>query len=38
MMSSAIRVGGNKGKIYYWCGCELSKKQPFYDNSHKDDK
>ena len=24
-----------KGKIYYWCVCSLSKKQPFCDISHK---
>ena len=24
-----------KGKDYYWCGCGLSKSQPFCDGSHK---
>ena len=24
------------GKIYYWCACGLSKKQPFCDGSHKE--
>lgn len=24
-----------KGKIYFWCTCGLSKKQPFCDGSHK---
>jgi CDGSH-type Zn-finger protein len=33
-----MRVGVNKGKTYYWCGCGLSKKQPFCDGSHKEDK
>jgi CDGSH-type Zn-finger protein len=23
------------GKIYYWCACGRSKKQPFCDGSHK---
>jgi CDGSH-type Zn-finger protein len=36
--SPSIRVGVNKGKTYYWCGCGLSKKQPFCDGSHKEDK
>lgn len=35
--SPSIRVGVNKGKTYYWCGCGLSKKQPFCDGSHKED-
>ena len=24
-----------KGKIYFWCACGLSLKQPFCDGSHK---
>jgi len=24
-----------KGKIYPWCTCGLSQKQPFCDNSHR---
>lgn len=23
------------GRIYWWCACGLSKKQPFCDSSHK---
>ena len=23
------------GKIYWWCACGMSKKQPFCDGSHK---
>jgi CDGSH iron-sulfur domain-containing protein 3 len=23
------------GKVYYWCACGRSKKQPFCDGSHK---
>ena len=38
LKSPSIRVGVNKGKTYYWCGCGLSKKQPFCDGSHKEDK
>jgi len=33
-----MRVGVNKGKTYYWCGCGMSQKQPFCDGSHKEDK
>ena len=36
-IGSAIRVAVNKGKTYYWCSCGLSKSQPFWDNSHKED-
>ena len=25
-----------KGKIYFWCACGKSRKQPFCDGSHKD--
>ena len=24
-----------KGKIYFWCSCGLSQKQPFCDGTHK---
>jgi CDGSH-type Zn-finger protein len=24
------------GRIYYWCACGRSKKQPYCDGSHKD--
>ena len=24
-----------KGKIYFWCACGLSQKQPFCDGTHK---
>ena len=24
-----------KGKIYFWCVCGLSQKQPFCDGGHK---
>lgn len=25
-----------EGKIYFWCSCGRSKKQPFCDSSHKE--
>ncbi len=28
-------VDVKEGKIYFWCACGLSKKQPFCDGSHK---
>ncbi len=30
-----ITVDVEAGKIYWWCACGLSKKQPFCDGSHK---
>ena len=30
-----IGVDVIEGKNYAWCSCDLSKKQPFCDNSHK---
>ncbi len=32
---SAIVVGVEKNKSYFWCSCGLSSKQPFCDGSHK---
>ena len=32
---SPYKVKVEKGKIYSWCACGLSKKQPFCDNSHR---
>ena len=32
---SPYKVIVEKGKIYFWCACGLSKKQPFCDGSHK---
>ena len=29
------KVKVEKGKIYFWCTCGLSQKQPFCDGSHK---
>ena len=29
------KVRVEKGKIYFWCACGLSQKQPFCDGSHK---
>lgn len=29
------KVKVEKDKIYYWCSCGLSQKQPFCDGSHK---
>ena len=29
------KIQVKKGKIYPWCSCGLSKKQPFCDNSHR---
>lgn len=31
---SPIKVKLEKGKIYHWCQCGLSKSQPFCDGSH----
>ena len=30
-----IKVEIEAGKIYSWCSCGLSKKQPYCDGSHK---
>jgi len=32
---SPYKVKVEKGKIYFWCACALSKKQPFCDGTHK---
>ena len=32
---SPYKVKVEKGKIYSWCACGLSVKQPFCDGSHK---
>ena len=32
---SPYKVKVEKDKIYSWCSCGLSKKQPFCDGSHK---
>ena len=32
---SPYKVTVEKGKIYFWCSCGLSVKQPFCDGSHK---
>ena len=29
------KIKVEKGKIYFWCACGLSQKQPFCDGSHK---
>ena len=29
------KVKVEKGKLYFWCSCGLSQKQPFCDGSHK---
>ena len=29
------KVRVEKGKIYFWCSCGLSQKQPFCDGAHK---
>ena len=30
------KVKVEKGKMYSWCSCGLSKKQPFCDSSHRE--
>lgn len=30
-----IPVEVEEGKMYWWCACGLSKRQPFCDGSHK---
>ena len=32
---SPYKVRVEKGKIYFWCACGLSQKQPFCDGTHK---
>ena len=32
---SPYKVRVEKGKIYFWCACGLSRKQPFCDGTHK---
>ena len=34
---STYKVKVEKDKIYFWCVCGLSQKQPFCDGSHKKD-
>ena len=34
--NSAIAVVVEKNKLYFWCSCGKSLKQPFCDGSHKD--
>ena len=34
---SPYKVKVEKGKIYFWCACGLSRKQPFCDGTHKKD-
>ena len=34
---SPYKVRIEKGKIYFWCACGLSQKQPFCDGTHKKD-
>ena len=29
------KIKVEKGKIYFWCSCGLSQKQPFCDGGHK---
>ena len=31
------KVRVEKDKIYFWCACGLSRKQPFCDGTHKKD-
>jgi len=34
---SPYKVRVEKDKIYFWCACGLSRKQPFCDGTHKKD-
>jgi len=34
---SPYKIKVEKGKIYFWCACGLSRKQPFCDGTHKKD-
>tara|TARA_B100001245_G_C22615186_1_gene303808 strand:- start:242 stop:484 length:243 start_codon:yes stop_codon:yes gene_type:complete len=33
--NNPYKVKVEKGKIYFWCSCGLSEKQPFCDGKHK---
>ena len=35
VQKSPYKVKVEKEKIYFWCACGLSQKQPFCDGSHK---
>ena len=35
LQKSPYKVKVKKGKIYFWCSCGLSEKQPFCDGSHR---
>ena len=35
VQKSPYKVKVEKGKIYFWCSCGLSNKQPFCDGTHK---
>tara|TARA_B100002003_G_scaffold226943_1_gene234140 strand:- start:48 stop:290 length:243 start_codon:yes stop_codon:yes gene_type:complete len=35
VQKSPYKVKVEKGKIYFWCACGLSNKQPFCDGTHK---
>ena len=35
VQKSPYKVKVEKNKIYFWCACGLSQKQPFCDGSHK---
>ena len=37
LQKSPYKFKVKKGKIYPWCSCGLSKKQPLCDNSHKEE-
>ena len=34
---SPYKVTVEKSKIYFWCACGLSQKQPFCDGTHRKD-
>ncbi len=36
MFDSPYAVKVEKGKVYAWCTCGLSQKQPLCDGSHRD--
>ena len=33
-----FQVQLEKGKVYFWCSCGLSKNQPFCDGRHKEER